>query len=45
VGDDESIAVGWFDPAQLPEPGTDRTSSQLKEAAEHAATGRTGFRL
>jgi len=43
VGDDESVAVGWFDPADLPEPGTGRTLSQLAEAAEHAANGRTLF--
>jgi 8-oxo-dGTP pyrophosphatase MutT (NUDIX family) len=43
VGDDESIAVGWFDPDHLPEPGTPRTSAQLAEAAEHAVTGRTRF--
>ena len=43
VGDDESIAVGWFDPADLPEPGTRRTASQLAEAAQHATDGRTLF--
>jgi 8-oxo-dGTP pyrophosphatase MutT (NUDIX family) len=43
VGDDESIAVGWFDPANLPEPGTPRTAGQLAEAAEHAVSGRTRF--
>jgi len=45
VGDDESIAVGWFDPADLPEPGTPRTLAQLGEALEQAATGRTGFQV
>jgi 8-oxo-dGTP pyrophosphatase MutT (NUDIX family) len=45
VGDDESLAVGWFDPAQLPEPGTSRTSVQLAKAAEHASSGRTLFRV
>ena len=44
VGDDESLAVGWFDPAALPEPGTPRTSVQLAAAAEHATHGRTLFR-
>ena len=43
VGDDESIAVGWFDPAELPEPGTPRTLFQLAKAAEHATSGRTLF--
>jgi 8-oxo-dGTP pyrophosphatase MutT (NUDIX family) len=43
VGDDESLAVGWFDPAALPEPGTARTSTQLAAAAEHAVNGRTLF--
>ena len=45
VGDDESLAVGWFDPAELPEPGTPRTSVQLAKAAEHASSGRTLFRV
>jgi 8-oxo-dGTP pyrophosphatase MutT (NUDIX family) len=44
VGDDESIAVGWFAPDALPEPGTPRTSAQLSEALEQAVTGRTRFR-
>jgi 8-oxo-dGTP pyrophosphatase MutT (NUDIX family) len=43
VGDDESLAVGWFDPAGLPEPGTSRTVVQLAEAAQHALDGRTFF--
>jgi 8-oxo-dGTP pyrophosphatase MutT (NUDIX family) len=43
VGDDESLAVGWFDPTALPEPGTARTSRQLASAAEHAVSGRTLF--
>jgi 8-oxo-dGTP pyrophosphatase MutT (NUDIX family) len=43
VGDDESLAVGWFDPAALPEPGTARTSTQLAAAAKHAVNGRTLF--
>jgi 8-oxo-dGTP pyrophosphatase MutT (NUDIX family) len=43
VGDDESVAVGWFDPADLPEPGTSRTLTQLALAAEHATSGRTLF--
>ena len=43
VGDDESIAVGWFAPDELPEPGTPRTLSQLSEALEQASTGRTRF--
>jgi ADP-ribose pyrophosphatase YjhB (NUDIX family) len=45
VGDDESLAVGWFDPANLPEPGTSRTGLQLAKAAEHASSGRTLFRV
>jgi 8-oxo-dGTP pyrophosphatase MutT (NUDIX family) len=44
VGDDESIAVGWFDPSDLPQPGTPRTTVQLNEALDQAVTGRTGFR-
>jgi 8-oxo-dGTP pyrophosphatase MutT (NUDIX family) len=43
VGDDESVAVGWFDPSDLPEPGTSRTLTQLALAAEHATSGRTLF--
>jgi 8-oxo-dGTP pyrophosphatase MutT (NUDIX family) len=43
VGDDESVAVGWFDPTDLPEPGTSRTLTQLALAAEHATSGRTLF--
>ena len=43
VGDDESVAVGWFDPADLPEPGTARTGVSLAKAAEHARDGRTRF--
>jgi 8-oxo-dGTP pyrophosphatase MutT (NUDIX family) len=45
VGDDESLAVGWFDPADLPEPGTARTALQLAAASEHATSGRTLFRV
>jgi len=43
IGDDESVAVGWFDPSELPEPGTPRTALQLAKAAEYAADGRTQF--
>ena len=43
VGDDESIAVGWFATSDLPEPGTPRTLSQLAEATAQGATGRTRF--
>jgi 8-oxo-dGTP pyrophosphatase MutT (NUDIX family) len=43
VGDDESIAVGWFAPDALPEPVTPRVAVQLGLAAEHARTGRTLF--
>jgi 8-oxo-dGTP pyrophosphatase MutT (NUDIX family) len=43
VGDDESVAVGWFAPANLPEPSTPRTAAQLATAAEQAASGRTRF--
>jgi ADP-ribose pyrophosphatase YjhB (NUDIX family) len=43
VGDDESIAVGWFATWDLPEPGTPRTLSQLAEAMEQGSTGRTRF--
>jgi 8-oxo-dGTP pyrophosphatase MutT (NUDIX family) len=45
VGDDESVAVGWFEPGDLPQPGTARTSAQLALAAEQAASGRTSFRV
>jgi 8-oxo-dGTP pyrophosphatase MutT (NUDIX family) len=43
VGDDESVAVGWFDPAELPEPGLARTARMIAIAAEQAVTGRTRF--
>jgi 8-oxo-dGTP pyrophosphatase MutT (NUDIX family) len=43
IGDDESLAVGWFDPADLPEPGVARTASLLAQAAGYEATGRTLF--
>lgn len=45
VADDESVAVGWFDPADLPEPSTPRTQELLAVAAEQAVTGRTWFRV
>jgi hypothetical protein len=43
VGDDESLAVGWFDLAGLPEPGISRTAALLALAEKHAVTGRTHF--
>jgi 8-oxo-dGTP pyrophosphatase MutT (NUDIX family) len=43
VGDDESVAVGWFDPAELPEPGTERTARLIAIAAEQSISGRTLF--
>jgi 8-oxo-dGTP pyrophosphatase MutT (NUDIX family) len=43
VGDDESLAVGWFDPADLPAPMMTSTPRLLVSAAEHARTGRTQF--
>jgi 8-oxo-dGTP pyrophosphatase MutT (NUDIX family) len=43
VGDDESLAVGWFPVDGLPQPLTGRTPGRLKLAAEQAGTGRTRF--
>jgi ADP-ribose pyrophosphatase YjhB (NUDIX family) len=43
VADDESLEVGWFDPSDLPEPGTPRTGDLLALAARYEATGRTQF--
>ena len=43
VADDESLAVGWFDPADLPEPGHDGTKALLATAARQAATKHTEF--
>jgi 8-oxo-dGTP pyrophosphatase MutT (NUDIX family) len=43
VGDDESTAVGWFDPDDLPQPGSSMTGALLAAAAEFAVTGRTQF--
>jgi 8-oxo-dGTP pyrophosphatase MutT (NUDIX family) len=43
VGDDESLAVGWFDPDHLPEPYSPRTTELMALAAKHAASGRTEF--
>jgi 8-oxo-dGTP pyrophosphatase MutT (NUDIX family) len=34
VADDESLAVGWFAPDDLPQPLTDRTPALLREAAD-----------
>jgi ADP-ribose pyrophosphatase YjhB (NUDIX family) len=43
IGDDESIAVGWFDPAELPLPAVDRTTELLAAAAQQAITGQALF--
>lgn len=43
VADDESLAVGWFAPAQLPEPITGRTHELLQEAEDQALDGLTRF--
>jgi 8-oxo-dGTP pyrophosphatase MutT (NUDIX family) len=43
VGDDESLAVGWFDPDELPEPTSGSLATMLAAAAEFRATGRTQF--
>jgi 8-oxo-dGTP pyrophosphatase MutT (NUDIX family) len=43
VGDDESLAVGWFDPTALPEPLSAVTLSLVAAAAEFDRTGRTQF--
>jgi len=43
VGDDESLAVGWFHPDDLPHPHIERTSELLALAAEQALTGHTRF--
>jgi 8-oxo-dGTP pyrophosphatase MutT (NUDIX family) len=43
VGDEESLAVGWFDPAELPQPGIPRTDRLLAEAVRQAATKHTQF--
>ncbi len=43
VGDDESLAVGWFDPGQLPEPFAPRTAELIPLAADQARTGQTLF--
>jgi len=43
VGDDESLAVGWFDPDDLPEPSTPRTAELLAVAAKQAVTGLAVF--
>jgi 8-oxo-dGTP pyrophosphatase MutT (NUDIX family) len=43
VADDESLAVGWFDPAQAPRPSTERTAGLLAIAARQALDGITLF--
>jgi 8-oxo-dGTP pyrophosphatase MutT (NUDIX family) len=43
VADDESLAVGWFPPEQLPEPLAEGTRELLKEAAEQAGDGIARF--
>lgn len=44
VADDESLAVGWFDPDELPTPIAPSAPEALAMAAEQARTGRTLFR-
>lgn len=43
VGDDESLAVGWFDPERLPEPFVPRTAECIAAAAKQETSGRTEF--
>ena len=43
VGDDESLAVGWFDADHLPEPFSPRTPELIAAAAKQATSGRTEF--
>jgi 8-oxo-dGTP pyrophosphatase MutT (NUDIX family) len=43
VGDDESLAVGWFPPDHLPQPLTDRTPALLREAADMAVDAPARF--
>ena len=43
VADDESLAVGWFAPDELPEPITSAVAHARALAAEQARTGRTWF--
>jgi ADP-ribose pyrophosphatase YjhB (NUDIX family) len=43
VGDDESLAVGWFELGNLPQPTTARTPGMLELAAQQAGSGRTHF--
>ncbi|GAA3630559.1 NUDIX domain-containing protein [Kineosporia mesophila] len=43
VGDEESVAVGWFDPSDLPEPLSPGVGRGLGQARLYAETGRTQF--
>jgi ADP-ribose pyrophosphatase YjhB (NUDIX family) len=43
VGDDESLAVGWFDPTDLPTPFVGRTTDLLAAAAKQAQEGLAQF--
>ena len=43
VGDDESLAVGWFALSDLPEPLGPATPRLIAEGEKFAATGRTLF--
>jgi ADP-ribose pyrophosphatase YjhB (NUDIX family) len=43
VGDDESLAVGWFEPERLPGPLTSRTPGMIDLAARQAGAGRAHF--
>ena len=43
VGDDESLAVGWFAPGELPSPLAPRTPDLLKEAEDQAVDGLARF--
>jgi 8-oxo-dGTP pyrophosphatase MutT (NUDIX family) len=43
VGDDESLAVGWFAPDDLPQPMTARTHELLQEAEDQALDGLARF--
>ncbi|GLY14498.1 NUDIX domain-containing protein [Kineosporia rhizophila] len=43
VGDDESLAVGWFELSALPEPLGPATPRLIAEGEKFAVTGRTLF--
>lgn len=43
VGDDESLAVGWYAEGEFPEPLSAGVPLRLAEAAKYAETGKTLF--